>query len=159
MTNNEKGSTFALKDTITYQLTIGDGTTLLDNIRVYDEMTDLQTLNTDSNSITITGSNAAIDTSTIVVWEDDGKYSTGNTPVFDFVLPQGTGNGPVVITYTTTIVDQPEGIFDWQWVGNTGKGGNTSDTTGGYVPYTPEPESLDKQATYPGTDGDGKVGF
>lgn len=131
--------------TLTYTLKIGDGTTDLSNVRVVDRMTDLQVLDRSSVQIKYGDYGSYTPLTEGIVFDDDGQYSTNDTNVLDFVLPASAGNGPVYITYRTTVISQDKakelGIYGEKQVKNFGQaGGKGGDGTDGPVPFEEEPK-------------------
>jgi hypothetical protein len=103
-------------DTIHYTLTFGKEGSNLAGVRIYDEMTDLQKL---SGNVTITKADGSIFTmpagsgqwaSDGVLWNyfDDDKYSDQMVRVFNYVLPQDIGNGPITVEYDAVIINEDE---------------------------------------------------
>ena len=148
--------------TVSYKITIGtkdgDEPTNLNNMHVYDNMQDLQTLDASSISLVIRHADGSTTSVTNVVKDGntvpvsqvinseatDNHYSTNWVSAFDFYLPSNVGEGQLEITYTTTIMDQEAataiGAYGNVSIGNTGYGGNGSDGTSGTGEYEPEPE-------------------
>ena len=151
--------------TVSYTLTIGtvvsgsaEGSTNLNNMHVWDDMTDIQKLDTSSVVLTVTHPDGTTSTVTNVVVNGqtvpvsqaiksaatDDIYSKNTVNAFDFNLPSNIGSGQLVITYKTKLPDvetaKAQGIRDIVDINNTGHGGNGSDGTHGTGEYEPSPK-------------------
>ena len=139
VSSGSEGNNWAPGTELTYTLEIGDGTEDLSYVKVKDNMTDLQKLV--PGSIVITGDNGML--GDISAWNDDGIYNTGTTTLFDFQLPEGIGNGPITITYKTTVISLEEAvannIYGNQGINNTGTAGNHTASTNGTGEYPEYP--------------------
>lgn len=79
---------------ITYTITVGDGTTLLDGVRVTDTASGDQQII--KGSYRVTGSDVSVNAEPAYLSESPLTY---NQTAFDFTFPAGTGTGPVTIEY------------------------------------------------------------
>ena len=142
--------------TLTYTLTIGDATTDMAGVHIFDEMTDLQTLQGDVMIQVGNGARMKLNdyVAGAVTYTDDGNYNLGNVTLFDFNMPNEAGKGPVVITYKTKVIDQSTaeqaGIYGPMSIKNTGHGGKGSDGTDGTGVFGDYP--VEKHVTQSGTD-------
>ena len=147
--------------TVTYRITIGtkdgDTPTNLNNLHVWDNMTDLQNIDPTSVTLTVTHADSSTETVSSVVKDGetvpvsqavstdatDNNHSKNDVTAFDFYLPENVGSGQLVITYTTTIISADEakaaGIYGNVNIRNVGNGGNGSDGTGGTGEFPEEP--------------------
>ena len=147
--------TYAVNNTINYTLTIGDADTAMAGVHIWDEMTDLQVLNTDSVMIKVGNGNPVKLNDYVanaITYTDDGKYGDSNVKIFDFNMPSNAGNGPVVITYSTRIISEDtahaQNIYGDHNIKNVGHGGKGSDGTSGVGPFGDYP--IDKDVTQDG---------
>ncbi len=115
---------------ITYTLTVGDSNTNMAGVWIKDVMNDLQVLEGDIKIKVGTGAEQSLATYApeSIKWSDDGKYSSNYVTLFEFNMPSDAGNGPVVITYKTRVIDQgtanAANIYGNLDIKNTGYGGN-----------------------------------
>ena len=112
--------------TVTYRITIGtkdgDTPTNLNNLHIWDNMTDLQNIDPTSVTLTVTHADSSTETVSSVVKDGetvpvsqavstdatDNNHSKNDVTAFDFYLPENVGSGQLVITYTTTIISADE---------------------------------------------------
>ena len=147
--------------TIDYTLTIGDADTEMAGVNIRDVMTDMQTLQGDV--MIKVGNGAAVRLKDYVAgaitYTDDGAYSQNDVELFNFIMPATAGKGPVVITYSTTVisVDQAHAnnIYGDIHIKNTGHGGKGSDGTDGVGPFGEYP--IAKTVTQNGNDVNGQT--
>ena len=147
-------------DTISYQITYGDSNTDLAGFEIYDSMTDLQTLQGDI-SISYNGTSITMPSSAIT--PGDNSYSTNMVQLFNYkFLDNEQGKGPVVVTYTTKVIDadtaKANGIYDTKELSNLAqeKRYNTSDTVKTNVPFEKEKVvDVSKTVQAAPTDGEG----
>ena len=81
---------------ITYTIVVGDGTTVLDGVKVKDYASGDQRILQDS--YTISGSNVSISPDSLHSYIPASPQQWEQTAL-DFTFPAGTGTGPVTITY------------------------------------------------------------
>ena len=152
--SNKENQEVQPEDTITYTVSFGDPSTDLAGLRIIDNMTDLQTLVSGSMFMTIGGQSVALPND-FIKYYDDNSYSTGNVNVFDYTFPENeTRKGPVVITYTTKVIDKDtakaNNIYDGVTVSNVGQEGRgwKQDRTDSSVTYDKEEIiNVDKSVT------------
>lgn len=146
---------------INYTLTIGDIETEMSGVHIRDVMTDLQTLKGDVMIKVGNGQQMKLSdyVADAMKWTDDGQYSTNDVPLFDFNMPANAGKGPVVITYTTKVIEQSQAtsanIFGDQKIRNTGSGGNQSGGTEGIGEF--EKINITKTVTQNGANVNGQT--
>ena len=146
---------------IHYTLTIGDIETEMGGVHIRDVMTDLQTLQGDVMIKVGNGQQMKLTdyVADAIKWADDGQYNTNDVTLFDFNMPANAGKGPVVITYTTKVIEQSQAtsanIFGDQKIRNTGSGGNQSDGTEGIGEF--EKINITKTVTQNGASVNGKT--
>ena len=146
---------------ITYTLTIGDADTNMAGVNIKDVMTDLQVLQGDIMIQVGNGSQMRLldYAPNAITWTDDGWYHNWDVELFNFNMPSDAGNGPVVIIYTTKVIDQTTatgaGIFGDQTIRNTGYGGKQSDGTTGIGEFEPLP--VTKNVTQNGAEVNGQT--
>lgn len=115
---------------ITYTLSVGDSNTNMAGVWIKDVMNDLQVLQGDIKIKVGNGAEQSLATYApeSIKWSDDGKYSSNYVTLFEFNMPSDAGNGPVVITYKTRVIDQgtanAANIYGNLDIKNTGYGGN-----------------------------------
>ena len=161
---NENGN-WEPGSTVSYTLTIGkvvsgseEESTKLSNMRIWDDMTDIQKLDPSSVTLTVTHPDGSTSTINEVVVNGqtvpvsqaiqsvatDNTYSKSTVTAFDFNLPSDVGSGQLIITYNTQIPDaetaKAQGIRDVVDINNTGHGGNGSDGTQGKGEFEPSPQ-------------------
>ena len=157
---NEDGT---LKDgaVITYTITIGDSSTDVGNLYISDSMSQLQSIDLSSAAIQIgTGASQSL---TDYITSVGGYYNRfwelgeGAAGLFSFTVPAGENDGevmgPIVITYTTTVMSTPDGnaagIWGSQSIDNTVIAGGKTSTDGGIKDYGEEPRfPVEKEADY-----------
>ena len=159
----DKNADGTLKDgaTITYTITIGDANTDISNLNITDNMSHLQSVDLSTAKIQI-GSGSQL-TLTDYITSVNGTYNTnwyagGNTEqLFNFTVPAGANDspvyGPIVITYTTTVISTSDGntagVWGSQNVNNTVNAGGKSSSDGGSKDYGEEPRfPVNKTADY-----------
>ena len=146
---------------IPYTLTIGDIETEMGGVHIRDVMTDLQTLQGDVMIKVGNGQQMKLTdyVADAIKWADDGQYNTNDVTLFDFNMPANAGKGPVVITYTTKVIEQSQAtsanIFGDQKIRNTGSGGNQSDGTEGIGEF--EKINITKTVTQNGANVNGQT--
>ncbi len=146
---------------INYTLTVGDKDTRMAGVRISDMMTDLQTLQGDVMIKVGNGSQMKLKdyVADAMKYNDDGKYGQSDVTLFDFIMPSGAGNGPVVITYRTKVISQEQAtannLYGDLSIRNIGKGGKTSDDTYGVGTFDKYP--IDKKVSQGGKDVNGKI--
>ena len=146
---------------ISYTLTIGDANTEMSGVQIRDVMTDLQTLQGDVMIKVGNGQQMKLSdyVSGAIKWRDDGQYSTNDVELFNFSMPSNAGKGPVVITYTTKVIDQTAAtsanVFGDKRIRNTGSGGKQSDTTEGIGGF--DKIDVKKTVTQNGADVNGQT--
>ena len=146
---------------IHYTLTIGDIETEMGGVHIRDVMTDLQTLQGDVMIKVGNGQQMKLTdyVADAIKWADDGQYNTNDVTLFDFNMPANAGKGPVVITYTTKVIEQSQAtsanIFGDQKIRNTGSGGNQSDGTEGIGEF--EKINITKTVTQNGASVNGQT--
>lgn len=135
---NGSSSDWKPGDKITYTITIGDENTDLDYVKVSDYMTDMQIMDKSSLRVTVAGRPYTLPENA-VKYIDDKSYGGGNVSVLDFQIPKGTGKGPMVITYTTSITDiqtmNKSEIYGTQNISNAVSAGNGYDSTTGKTDF------------------------
>ena len=147
--------------TLTYTLTIGDAETNMAGVHIFDEMTDLQILQGDVMIQVGSGPQQKLNdyVSGAVTYTDDHNYNLGNVTLFDFNMPSEAGKGPVVITYTTKVIDQATaenaGFYGEKAINNVGHGGKGSGGTGGTGVFGDYP--VDKHVFQDGANVDGQT--
>ena len=148
-----KNADGTLKDgaTITYTITIGDANTDISNLNITDSMSHLQSV--DLRTATIQIGNGTQQSLTSYISSVGGSYDQnwyvggGNSNLFNFTVPAGENDsevkGPIVITYTTTVMDTDDAhaanIWGSQNINNTVSAGGKSSSGGGTKDYGEEP--------------------
>ena len=143
----DKNADGTLKDgaTITYTITIGDANTDISNLNITDNMSHLQSVDLSTAKIQI-GSGSQL-TLTDYITSVNGTYNTnwyagGNTEqLFNFTVPAGANDspvyGPIVITYTTTVISTSDGntagVWGSQNVNNRVNAGGKSSSDGAKI--------------------------
>ena len=168
--SNEQGhdnNNWQYGDKLDYTITFGSDKKDMAGIKIYDEMTDLQTLN---YPVTITYKDKSGATKTVtlsanandgngVIWNNDGNYGPGMTSILNYTLPADAGKGEVKVTYSTNIIDKNTAIekkvYGIQSVKNRVTVNNESKETTGDVTFPDEPKQEKKITS--STKEDGKL--